>query len=88
MSRIEQHQRPAPSRRRSKAPSAPVFDPTTFDPKTFNPNDPTYLADPYPTYAWFREHEPVAALSVIPTVTPPVHCTRIFKSTETVNTWR
>jgi cytochrome P450 len=31
-----------------------------FDPASFDPHDPAYLADPYPTYALFREHAPVA----------------------------
>jgi cytochrome P450 len=31
-----------------------------FDPSRFNPHDPAFLADPYPTYAAFREHAPVA----------------------------
>ncbi len=30
-----------------------------FDPSTFNPHDPGFLADPYPTYAAFREQAPV-----------------------------
>ena len=30
-----------------------------FDPSTFNPHDPAFLADPYPTYAAFREQAPV-----------------------------
>ena len=34
--------------------------PVAFDPATFNPHDPAYLADPYPTYALFREQAPVA----------------------------
>lgn len=33
---------------------------TKFDPKTFNPHDPAFLADPYPTYAKFREEAPIA----------------------------
>ena len=33
-----------------------------FDPSTFNPHDPAFLADPYPTYAAFREHAPIAAV--------------------------
>ena len=32
---------------------------TTFDPQAFNPHDPAFIADPYPTYAQFREHAPV-----------------------------
>jgi cytochrome P450 len=31
-----------------------------FDPSTFNPHDPAFLADPFPTYAAFREHAPIA----------------------------
>jgi len=33
---------------------------SSFDPQTFNPHDPAFLADPYPTYALFRQHAPVA----------------------------
>lgn len=31
----------------------------SFDPSTFNPHDPAFLADPYPTYALFRQQAPV-----------------------------
>jgi cytochrome P450 len=31
----------------------------TFDPDAFDPHDPAFLANPYPTYALFREHAPV-----------------------------
>ena len=30
-----------------------------FDPSAFNPHDPSYTANPYPTYAQFRDHAPV-----------------------------
>jgi unspecific monooxygenase len=30
-----------------------------FDPTKFNPHDPAFLADPFPTYAAFREHAPI-----------------------------
>ncbi len=30
-----------------------------FDPTSFNPHDPGFLAEPWPTYALFREHAPV-----------------------------
>ncbi|MBF7729779.1 cytochrome P450 [Pseudomonas sp. N040] len=30
-----------------------------FDPNRFNPHDPSYLANPYPTYALFRQQAPV-----------------------------
>lgn len=43
-----------------------TFDPATFDPATFNPFDPVFLADPYPTYAWFRANEPVYPVAVGP----------------------
>jgi cytochrome P450 len=33
-----------------------------FDPASFDPHDPAFLADPYPTYALFREHAPVHAV--------------------------
>ncbi|HXB16013.1 MAG TPA: cytochrome P450 [Solirubrobacteraceae bacterium] len=35
----------------------PVSD--TFDPDAFDPHDPAFLADPYPTYALFRDRAPV-----------------------------
>lgn len=35
-----------------------------FDPTTFNPHDPGFLADPFPTYAAFREHAPIAPVPV------------------------
>ncbi len=31
-----------------------------FTPSSFNPHDPAFLADPYPTYARFREQAPVS----------------------------
>jgi cytochrome P450 len=31
----------------------------TWDPSTFDPHAPDFLADPFPTYARFREHAPV-----------------------------
>jgi pimeloyl-[acyl-carrier protein] synthase len=31
---------------------------TPFDPTTFDPHAPAFIADPYPTYAQFREHAP------------------------------
>ena len=34
-----------------------------FDPKAFDPKDPRFLADPYPYYAWFRQHAPVARVT-------------------------
>ena len=30
-----------------------------WDPAAFNPHDPAFLADPYPTYARFREADPI-----------------------------
>ena len=48
----------SPATATSTAPAA--FDPATFDPGTFNPHDPGFLANPYPIYRWFREHEPIA----------------------------
>jgi cytochrome P450 len=32
---------------------------TPFDPATFDPHATAFLANPYPTYAWFREHAPI-----------------------------
>jgi cytochrome P450 len=34
----------------------------TFDPTTFNPHDPAFLADPYPTYARFRDEAPISVV--------------------------
>ena len=33
--------------------------PEAFDPTQFDPHAPAFIADPYPTYASFREHAPV-----------------------------
>jgi cytochrome P450 len=33
-----------------------------FNPDQFDPHDPAYLADPYPTYATFREQAPIHAV--------------------------
>jgi cytochrome P450 len=33
--------------------------PEGFDPTKFDPHEPAFIADPYPTYASFREHAPV-----------------------------
>jgi cytochrome P450 len=33
--------------------------PDAFDPSTFNPHDARFLADPFPTYAQFRESDPI-----------------------------
>jgi cytochrome P450 len=30
-----------------------------WNPATFNPHDPAFLADPYPTYAHFRDEDPI-----------------------------
>jgi cytochrome P450 len=35
----------------------------SWDPTTFNPHDPTFLADPYPTYALFRDQAPVSVVN-------------------------
>ncbi len=35
----------------------------SFDPTSFNPHDPSFLADPYPTYALFRQQAPVQRVS-------------------------
>jgi cytochrome P450 len=35
---------------------------TTWNPATFNPHDPAFLADPYPTYAHFRDHAPISVV--------------------------
>lgn len=43
----------------------------SIDPTTFDPNDPAFVADPYPTFAWFREHLPVAPISLVPGKVPP-----------------
>jgi cytochrome P450 len=36
---------------------------TAWDPTTFNPHDPAFLADPYPTYALFRDQAPVSVVN-------------------------
>jgi unspecific monooxygenase len=41
------------------APPAGAAAATTFDPATFDPHAPAYLADPYATYAAFRQLAPV-----------------------------
>src|SRR5271165_7256601 len=33
--------------------------PEGFDPTEFDPHSPAFIADPYPTYASFREHAPI-----------------------------
>jgi cytochrome P450 len=35
-----------------------------WNPATFNPHDPAFLADPYPTYARFREDDPIYAVAL------------------------
>jgi len=47
--------------------------PGPIDPATFNPNEPDYLENPYPTYAWFRDNMPIAELSLVPGKLPPSH---------------
>jgi cytochrome P450 len=42
-----------------------------IDPTTFDPNAAAYIADPYPTYGWFRDNLPVAELSLVPGKLPP-----------------
>jgi cytochrome P450 len=44
---------------RDVAPATPTPAPS-FDPSAFNPHDPAFTANPYPTYAQFRQHAPVA----------------------------
>ena len=39
--------------------TATAFDPATFDPASFDPHAPDFIKNPYPYYAWFRQHEPV-----------------------------
>lgn len=36
------------------------FEPTFVDPANFDPHAPAFIANPYPSYKWFRENEPVA----------------------------
>lgn len=36
---------------------------TAFDPSGFDPHDPAFLADPYPTYARFREAAPISVVA-------------------------
>ena len=51
-----------------------------IDPTTFDPNAPTFIADPYPTFAWFRDHLPTASLSLVPGKVPP--STWVFSNTD------
>ncbi len=46
--------------------TTPAFDPATFDPTKFDPFSIDFLADPFPVYAWFREHQPVWKVSLAP----------------------
>jgi cytochrome P450 len=50
----------------AKAPSSPFATRRDFDPAKFDPRDPAFLADPYPTYAHFREQAPVSAVKGYP----------------------
>ena len=42
-----------------RAPASPQATGAGFRPQAFDPHDAAFLADPYPTYALFREHAPV-----------------------------
>jgi cytochrome P450 len=41
----------------------PVGQTPSWNPAGFDPHDPGFLSDPYPTYAQFREHDPVYFVS-------------------------
>ncbi|HEY4429338.1 MAG TPA: cytochrome P450 [Solirubrobacteraceae bacterium] len=47
-----------PARSTAPAPGTPPR-PSGFDPSAFDPHDPAFLANPYPTYALFREQAPI-----------------------------
>ncbi len=47
-----------------------------WDPSSFNPHDPAFLADPYPTYANFRDQAPVFLMP------PPYASTWLFAYAE------
>ncbi len=59
--RIERHQ-PEPQLPRK---GFNMTDTTTND-GAFNPNAPSFIENPYPTFAWYREHRPVAQLELVP----------------------
>lgn len=56
-----------------------------FDPDAFNPHDPAFLADPYPTYALFREHAPVHPVKPYEScwVFRHSHCLQVLEDTAT-----
>ncbi|MGZ4791641.1 MAG: cytochrome P450 [Ilumatobacteraceae bacterium] len=58
--RIERHQPvPVPTTKGATMTDGPPA-------PSFNPNDPSFIADPYPTLAWYRDHLPVAQLELVP----------------------
>lgn len=50
--------RPLPSPASQEPPMPTPLD-ASFNPSAFNPHDKAFVADPYPTYAWFRQNKPV-----------------------------
>lgn len=71
--RIESHQPlPAPP---SKGPAMTTSPPVA---PVFNPNDPGFIADPYPTFAWFRDNAPVTVQELVPGV-PQTAATWVFR---------
>jgi cytochrome P450 len=56
---------PAPSAGKKGAPSAFAKKPD-FDPAKFEPHDRSFLADPYPAYAYFRDNAPVSLVQGYP----------------------
>ena len=38
------------------------FEPAFVDPANFDPHAPAFIANPYASYKWFRENEPIFGL--------------------------
>ena len=38
------------------------FEPAFVDPANFDPHAPAFIANPYASYKWFRENEPIVWL--------------------------
>jgi unspecific monooxygenase len=71
--RIERHQPVrVPTTKGAAMTDAPTMAPS------FNPNDPSFIADPYPTFAWYRDHLPVAQLELVPGM-PATTATWVFR---------
>lgn len=55
---------------------------TAFDPKSFDPHARAFLENPYPTYAWFREHKPAHRVTFAYGGTTLYDSTWIFRATD------